>query len=185
MAGVASAAVTTLISLVLGYDRLAEGTVGGTVTTMLFVAALLLVTSGVILGVRVRTPPHGITPWRRVGKAGLIVWLGVAALWGAGILIGRVFPVTGPGVVLIVVLLSLLALPLVLWLPVWTLLSALRSPGRVEPMLRPSRPLRRLSPDTPTWRMLPRRTSRRRSPISRPRSGRLEGSDLARNTPSL
>ena len=131
-AGGVSVVAATWISVGLGYDRLAEGTVGGSVTTVLGVAAIVLVTWGVILGVRARTPHHGITPWRRVGSATVIVWLGVAVLWGVGIVIGRAFPVTGPGVVLVVVVLSTLALPLVLWLPVWTLLSALRSPGRVK-----------------------------------------------------
>lgn len=129
IAGLLCVSVALVISLAAGYDNLASGTLGGNVTTLLFVASAVLLLVAAISWTRAATLAGGRTSWRRVGRSTLIVWGVAISLLVFAIVIGRVAVAFAPTAVLLASLVPVLLLPTLLWFPLWTLISAVRGQG--------------------------------------------------------
>lgn len=134
--GVLAGVLAVVISLAAGYDRLGYGTPGSNVTTLLFVTAIVTITLSVIFAVRSNTPPGRLTPWRGIGLWTVGIWGACMAVFVIAVLIGRLIPVAAPMAVLVGGLLPVLLLPILIWLPIWTVLNAIRgraASGHSEP----------------------------------------------------
>lgn len=129
IAGLLCVSVALVISLAAGYDNLASGTLGGNVTTVLFVASAVLLLVAAISWTRAATLAGGRTSWRRVGRSTLFVWGVAITLLVFAIIMGRVAVALAPIAVLIASLVPVLLLPTLLWFPLWTLISAIRGQG--------------------------------------------------------
>ncbi len=128
-AGVLAGVLAVVISLAAGYDRLGYGTPGGNITTLLFVTAMVTITLAVIFAVRSNTDPGRLTPWKRVGIWAVGLWGGCIAVFAIAVLLGRIIPAATPIAVLVGGLLPVLLLPVLVWLPTWTVINGIRSRG--------------------------------------------------------
>lgn len=147
--GMLCVSVALVISLAAGYDNLASGTLGGNVTTLLFVASAVLLLVAAVSWTRAATLAGGRTSWRRVGRSTLIVWGVAIALLVFAIGMGRVAVVLAPIAVLIASLVPILLLPTLMWFPLWTLISAMRgrgTPGQGETSAQESSEASAVSP---------------------------------------
>jgi len=83
----------------------------------------------VVAWTRLRVPKGGATPPRRVAVVTGAAWVIAALALGAATILGRLFiPGSGPQWVSFwVVMCVVVALPALLWLPIWAVVSAVRS----------------------------------------------------------
>ena len=133
LVGISCLAVALVVSFAVGYDNLASGTIGGNVTTLLYVADAVLLLVAAISWTRAATPIGLRTSWRRVGRNTFIMWGATVALFVLAIVLGRVAVVVSPIVVSLASLVLVSLLPTLLWFPVWTLISAIRGQGAPSP----------------------------------------------------